>query len=262
MIPIYKYHAEDFDRERAWNDRYRSMYSGGKSFGEYEKQSFWQQLKISLKKDGKYLDAGCGIGGWVLFLNEQGFSTEGIDSNSSAVRALTEYDPDIVVKIAGTDAIPYSNETFDGIISIGSLEYAEGATEKAFQEMYRTLKKGGFICIEVPLYNSIRRIFYVPLKRLQGWVKKSQGVNPDFAYYLFGRNELEKMITDAGFTIDTVAAHDLPDPDSHFGIYANWPFLRGSKPYELNILGKIVKNIANSISLWIASAGVVVIAKK
>lgn len=262
MIPIYKYHAEDFDRERAWNDRYRSMYSGEKSFGEYEKQSFWQQLKGYLKKEGKYLDAGCGIGGWVLFLNEQGFLTEGIDSNSSAVRALTEYDPDIVVRIAGIDAIPYGNETFDGIISIGSLEYTEGAIEKSFQEMYRTLKKGGFICVEVPLFNTIRKVLYVPLKRLESFMKKSQGVTPDFAYYLFDRNELENMITNAGFTIDTVAAHDLPDANSHFGLYANWPLLRGEKPYELNALGRVVKAIANSISPWIASAGVVVIAKK
>lgn len=262
MVSIYKYYSEGFDRERAWNDRYRSMYAAEKSFAEYEQQSFWKMLQKYLRKDGKYLDAGCGIGGWVLFLRERGYASDGIDANASAVRAMTEYDPDLVVKIAGSDAIPYANEAFDGILSIGSLEYAQGSTEKAFQEMHRTLKPGGFICIEVPLFNTLRKVLYVPLKRIEGWLKRSQGRTPVFAYYLFDKAELEHMLQKAGFTIETTIAHDLPDSNSHFGLYANWPILRGEKPYELNALGRAVKAISNTISPWFASAGIVVIAKK
>ncbi len=262
MVPIYKYYSEGFDRERAWNDRYRSMYAAEKSFTEYEEQSFWKVLQKKFHKDGKYLDAGCGIGGWVLFLRENGYMADGIDSNASAVRAITEYDPDIIVKIAASDAIPYANETFDGIVSIGSLEYAHNATEKAFQEMHRTLKPGGFVCIEVPLLNTLRKTLYVPLKRIEGLFKSSQGRTPVFAYYLFDKSELEHMLQKAGFTVETVLAHDLPDHNSHFGLYANWPVLRGEKPYELNALGRVVKVISNAISPWFASAGIVVIAKK
>lgn len=262
MIPIFKYNPEGFDRTRAWNDRYRSLYTPEKSLDEYTEQSFWPKLKSYLKKEGRYLDAGCGIGGWVLFLNEQGFQADGVDSNASAVRALSEYNPDVSVKIASPDSIPYADETFDGILSIGSLEYAEGEVASALGEMYRTVKKGGFVCIEVPLYNTLRRILYVPLKRLESIVRKVQGRESTFAYYLFGRDEFKKMITDAGFSIEETLPHDLPGHKSHFGLYANWPLLRGKKPYELNVVGQIVKNMSNGISPWIASAGIVVIAKK
>jgi SAM-dependent methyltransferase len=262
MIPIFKYNPAGFDRTRAWNDRYRSLYTPEKSLDEYTQQSFWPKLKSYLKKDGRYLDVGCGIGGWVLFLNEQGFQADGVDSNASAVRALSEYNPDVSVKIASAGSIPYADETFDGVLSIGSLEYAEGEVASALKEMHRTVKKGGFICVEVPLYNGLRQMLYVPMKRLEGVIRKSQDRKPTFAYYLFGRREFEKMITDAGFSIQEVLPHDLPDAKSHFGLYANWPLLRGKKPYELNVLGLLVKAISNTLSPWVASAGIVVIAKK
>jgi hypothetical protein len=42
----------------------------------------------------------------------------------------------------------------------------------------------------------------------------------------------------------------------------DYPFLRGNEPYKLNILGKLIKKVANAISPWIASTGMVVVAKK
>ncbi len=261
MIPIFKYDRPGFDRRKDWSDKYRTMYSSEKGLQEYEQQSFWPELKKLLIQDGDYLDAGCGIGGWVLFLNELGYNTEGIDSNSGAIRAMSEYDPDLSLKIASTSAIPYSDNHFDGVLSVGSLEYSEREVEVSLGEIYRVLKPGGFVCIEVPLANTLRRLFYIPLKTLESMLKSGNQA-PTFVYYLFGKEELETMLTDIGFSVEVVLPHDLPDENSHFGLYSNWPFLRGVKPYELNILGRIVKTICNAISPWIASTGIVVIAKK
>lgn len=261
MIPIYKYDRPGFDRAKAWSDRYRTMYASEKSLGEYEQQSFWPELKRLLKKDGTYLDAGCGIGGWVLFLNKLRYKTEGIDPNSGAIRAMSEYDPDLSLKIASTSAIPYKNEHFDGVLSIGSLEYLEGDVETSLREMHRVIKSGGFVCIEVPLENTLRRLFYIPLKKLEG-ILKSGSQKPTFVYYLFRKEELAQLIESAGFSVESILPHDLSDSKSHFGLYSNWPFLRGAKPYELNILGRLIKAICNGISPWIAPTGIVVIAKK
>ncbi|MEO6078093.1 MAG: methyltransferase domain-containing protein, partial [Candidatus Andersenbacteria bacterium] len=240
----------------------RTMYSRSGDFTQYEKQSFWSELKNKFQKNGRYLDAGCGIGGWILFLSESGYTVDGIDAHPQAVRAMTEFNPDLSVKIAGSDAIPFADNTFNGVLSIGSLEYTQDSVEKSLIEFHRVLKKDGFLCVEVPLLNTLRTFLYVPLKYLESIFMNMSGRQATFAYYLFGRNELEDMLMNAGFAIEAVIAHDLPDEDSHFGLYANWPFLRGAKPYELNMLGKIVKAVCNVISPWIASAGIVVIAKK
>lgn len=262
MIAIQKFDPKDFNRSGVWDDRYRNMYSAQNDMAQYEKQSFWSLLEKKLTKDGSYLDAGCGIGGWILFLSEKGYNVQGIDAHPQAVRAMTEYDRDLQVKIAGSNAIPCADNSLDGVISIGSLEYTEGAVEQSLQEFYRVLKAGGFVCIEVPLLNTLRKLFYVPLKKLEGVIKRSAGQQATFAYYLFDRSEFEELLKKKGFEIESLEAHDLPDSGSHFGLYANWPLLRGSKPYELNALGKLVKSISNTISPWIASAGMVVIARK
>ncbi len=262
MISIYKYDAPGFDRTKVWNDRYRTMYASEKTFGEYKKQSFWPELKKYLTKDGVYLDAGCGVGGWVLFLNDEGFCTEGIDANAGAIRALSEYDPDLLLKIANTSAIPYADNHFNGALSVGSLEYAEDEVGASLRELHRVIKPSGFLCLEVPLNNTLRRLLYIPLKKLEGMFKASSDTKKTFAYYLFGKSELEQMLTDMGFIIEVILPHDLPDANSHFGLYANWPFLRGNKPYELNSLGRVIKTLCNTISPWVASTGIVVIARK
>ncbi|MEK7499474.1 MAG: class I SAM-dependent methyltransferase, partial [Patescibacteria group bacterium] len=205
---------------------------------------------------------GCGIGGWILFLVDKGYDVQGIDAHPQAVRAMTEYDPDLSVKIARSDAIPATSEVFDAVISIGSLEYTEGAVEQSLQEFHRVVKSGGFVCIEVPLANTLRKLFYIPLKRFEGLFKRMTGRTATFVYYLFDKTEFEALLKKTGFEIETVQAHDLPDANSHFGLYSNWPALRGSKPYELNALGRVVKAISNAISPYVASAGMVVIAKK
>ncbi len=262
MIAINKFDPKDFNRKDIWADRYRAMYSAQNDFAHYEKQSFWPLLEKMLQKEGAYLVAGCGIGGWILFLSDKGYSVQGIDAHPQAVRAMTEYDPDLSVKIARSDAIPATNEMFDAVISIGSLEYTEGAVEQSLQEFYRVVKPGGFVCIEVPLANTLRKLLYVPLKRVESVFKSMTGRTSTFVYYLFDKSEFEALLKKTGFEIEIVQAHDLPDANSHYGLYSNFSFLRGSKPYELNALGKIVKAISNAISPWIASAGMVVIAKK
>lgn len=261
MIAIQKFDPKDFNRSLVWDDRYRAMYSAQNNFAHYEKQSFWPVLEKKLTKNGSYLDAGCGIGGWILFLSDKGYAVQGIDAHPQAVRAMTEFDRDLFVKIAGSDAIPCADKSLDGVISIGSLEYGEGVVKESLKEFHRVLKDGGFVCIEVPLANTLRKLFYVPLKKLESIIKRSTGQQATFAYYLFDKSEFEELLKKTGFTIESIEPHDLPDANSHFGLYANWPLLRGSKPYELNALGKLVKTISNAISPWIASAGMVVIAK-
>lgn len=261
MIPIYKYDRPGFDREKDRSDKYRTMYASEKGSKEYEQQSFWPELQKHLQQDGTYLDAGCGIGGWVFFLNELGYTVDGIDSNSGAIRAMSEYSPDVSLKIASTSAIPYKNEQFDGVLSVGSLEYFEGEIEASLQEIYRVTAFDGFVFIEVPMANTLRRLFYIPLKRIESALKSSKQT-ATFAYYLFTKEGILRAVEDAGFSVESILPHDLPDANSHFGLYSNWPFLRSNKPYELNAVGRAVKKICNLISPWIASTGVVVIARK
>lgn len=262
MYRLEKFYRAGFDRQTYWEDKYAQEHIAGTSSEEFRRQGFWPLLEQQLRNEGAYLDARCGIGGWILFLKEQGYDIKGIDIAARTVRALTEYDAELDVKVATITRIPYPDARFDGVLAIGTLEYVDGSVDEALVEVRRVLKSGGFFFAEVPIANGLRQAVYIPLKRLQRWIRTRRGEQPTFANYLFAPKELERLLGGAGFEVLAVRPHELPGADQHYGLYIDWPFLRGSRPYQLNLLGRLVKAVAETISPWLASTGMVVVARK
>lgn len=263
MFKLEKYYNKSFDRQTFWEDKYAQEHIVGSSSVEFKKQGFWPLLQSSLTKDGKrYLDVGCGIGGWILFLKEEGYTVEGVDVAARTVRALTEYDPDLKVKVASMTALPYEDNSMDGVLAIGTLEYVEDKVAVAIAEVARAVKPGGLFFLEVPMANLLRRLTYIPMKKLEKIVRLWLGHEPAFSNYLFNRVELRRLLEEGGFEVTEERVHELPEPASHYGLYIDFPIFRGREQYKLNWLGRFVKTVLNAISPWIASTGMVVIAKK
>lgn len=262
MYIVEKFYPAGFDPQHYWDDKYSREHIAGKSGGEYAKQGFWLLLKQQLTKEGRYLDAGCGIGGWILFLTDEGYQVEGADSAASTIRALTEYNPDLKIKVGSLTKLPYPDAYFDGVLAIGSLEYMEREVLEALHELARILRPGGFVFLEVPLANTLRRWLYLPLKGVKRLIKISHGRQPSFANYLFTPQSLKALLAQAGFGVTAMQPHELPDRDSHYGLYIDWRWLRGRGPYKLNWVGRRVRTVCNAISPWVASTGMVVVARK
>ena len=148
------------------------------------------------------------------------------------------------------------------MLAIGTLEYLEEELPSALQEVHRVLKPNGLLFLEVPYANVLRRLLYLPLKRVQYHLFKQLGYHPTFAHYFMDRATVAQLLQQTGFTVEQVAPHDLPNADGHYGLYVDWRIFRGGSPYHLNFLGKIVKVITNAISPWVASTGMVVVARK
>lgn len=262
MYALEKFYPKNFDPKRYWEDRYAQEHAAGKSSEEYKKQEFWPLLENNLKKGNLYLDAGCGIGGWVIFLKEQGYNIEGIDVAARTLRAMSEYDPDLKLRMATMTAIPYPDSSLDGVLSIGTLEYVNGRVPVALKEVNRVLKKDGLFFMELPIVNFLRQVIYLPLKKIEKRIKIARGLTPTFSHYFFDRIEFEKLLNEAGFEIVEVKPHELPEKDQHYGLYVDFKIFRGGEAYKLNWLGKLVKKIANRISPWVASTGMVIVARK
>ena len=146
MYIVEKFYPAGFGPQDYWDDKYSREHIAGKGSGEYAKQGFWPVLEEQLKRDGHYLDAGCGIGGWILFLADQGYRVEGMDSAARTVRALTEYNPDLQLKVGSLTALPYPDAQFDGVLAVGSLEYMERTVPQSLRELARVTRRGP--CIE------------------------------------------------------------------------------------------------------------------
>lgn len=262
MFKLEKFYPPGYNPDQYWDGRYAQEHIAGKSSAEFRKQGFWPVMEKYLVKGEKYLDVGCGIGGWIIFLTEQGYNVEGVDIMARTVRALTEYDPNLKVKVASMTRLPYADNSLDGVLAIGALEYVENKVPEAIAEVRRVLAPGGWCFMEVPIANVLRRLIYMPLKRLERVLKTRRGQQPTFSNYLFSPTELTQMFEARGFKVLELKTHELPEADSHYGLYIDFPFLRGQEQYKLNVLGRIVKAIANLISPWVASTGMVLVAKK
>lgn len=260
---LEKFYKSGFDPVEFWESKYSAANMASKANDEFRKQKFWPLLEKNMHPSGRYLDAGCGVGGWIIFLKDAGYyNVAGIDVAARAVRAITEYDRDAEVKVASITEIPYGDSTFDGVLAIGTLEYLESTVEQGIAEVHRVLKPGAFFLMEVPVANVLRHVLYLPLKRIERMLKKMQGKQPVFVSHFFTRSEVVALLEKAGFVVETVQAHELPEADRHYGLYVDWKFLRGKGPYQLNMLGRLIKAITNAISPWIASTGMVVLVRK
>jgi len=100
---------------------------------------------LELKK-GKILDVGCGTGFSLAILEEQGFDPVGIDISKPMLDIAKR--KGLKVKRADFTKLPFKDKTFDGLLSISSLQWVYGKSyddildkySKIAKEFYRVLK--------------------------------------------------------------------------------------------------------------------------
>ena len=103
---------------------------------------------VSLKQDLMMLDLGCGIGRHVVYGNENNIDTYGFDLSQEAInyakkfarhRGVTGVDQRFFVSDARS--LPWDNQTFDAVISHGTLDSMPYEIAKSsITELYRVTK--------------------------------------------------------------------------------------------------------------------------
>lgn len=261
MIPLYKFPRTAVDREKLREESFARAHIAQRGAEDFAHQDFWPLMERYLKQGKQYIDVQSGTGGWALFLHDEGFAVEAVDPSRRVAQAISEYSPVIPVHMARPTQLPYAGGRFDGVVAIGALEALQHEVPSALREWRRVLREDGTLFFQVPYANPLRRLLYLPLKRLEYRLKRSLGQMPVFAGYLFTPRELHRLTREAGFAIVELVPHELPGAHEHFGLYHDWKWLRGDQPYRLNAFGRMVKQLCAGISPWLASTGVFAIAK-
>ena len=87
-----------------------------------------------MKEPGILLEAGCGPGQWVRFLDNFGNLSVGMDYASSTLRAANKFNNNLRM-VAGTlRSLPFVNETSDYIYSAGTVEHNIDGPEGALSD--------------------------------------------------------------------------------------------------------------------------------
>ncbi|HSH36076.1 class I SAM-dependent methyltransferase [Schnuerera sp.] len=98
----------------------------------------------------KILDVGCGTGNFSIKLAEMGCKVVGIDISEQMLNKARKKSKDkgLDIEFHSMDIynINFPNESFDGVFSMAAFEFIK-EPQKAYDEMYRVLKKNGNLLI-------------------------------------------------------------------------------------------------------------------
>lgn len=157
--------------------------------GSVDRYSFIaQKISKHLGDRASILDAGCGIGVFLLSMKHLGHSCTALDFEDSNVSLAPEYlgqFPFFECNLE-TDKLPFDNESFDVIVCSQVFEHFTLSHLPPVIEMRRVLKKGGMLFIDVPNVACFRN-------RLR--LLKGKNITWDYEkHYL----DAEPIITDSG----------------------------------------------------------------
>jgi ubiquinone/menaquinone biosynthesis C-methylase UbiE len=160
------------------------------TFFEVETKHWWwvarKKIVVNLlqkyvkNKNNLILDAGCGTGAGMLYLQEFG-KVYGVDLSQKAVnyckkRGITR------VKLGDVSNLPYKDNFFDIICLMDVIEHVSN-DKLVIREMHRVLKKGGLLLMTLPALPFI----YSKHDKAQGHFKR------------YSKNDLAKIFKGSGF---------------------------------------------------------------
>lgn len=244
-----------------WRD-YWSKIGIEKEIGSCEKDELWEIIKKFTGLDNKIIDAGCGLGRWVIFLSNKGYDILGVDNFKEVIERLRQVDERLKLRMADVRKLPFKDKEFDVYLSFGVVEHFEEGPMEALKEAKRVLKKGGIIILETPHDNFLRRAKRLIKKFL--WRKKEKSTfGLQFYEYRFKTSELKKFLQDLNFKILATYSKDLVLNNESIGLWSDFPFLcsKGGEPFKLNRFGTLIKKILIPVKFIFSGCTVVVASK-
>ena len=194
-----------------------------------------------LPRDGLILEAGCGLGAWVRWLNAHGHKAVGLDRYPDIVRRAREMGVDVREGDI-TNLRDFETGSLAAYVSLGVIEHFEDGPAPAIHEALRVLRPGGIAVFTTPAATALRGLIVHPLRSAILAVLRASGRKTYFGEYRFTLEELVGHIRGCGFEILHTEVDEMkPGSGRHIGLYADFPILRASRGhFGLNRAGRLV----------------------
>ncbi len=156
----------------------------------------------AIPNDARILDAGCGAGPALRYLNARGFIPFGSDLIAYPLQQARQLLPDArLVQCNSDNVLPFRDESFDVILMSEVIEHV-GSPEFTLRECWRVLKKNGAVAMTTPNLWDARRVYYPALGRV--WSGDADAThqtlfNPQTLRAVLRRAGFENMRVRAGF---------------------------------------------------------------
>ncbi len=105
-------------------------------------------------EDGYILEGGCGNGENVAILVNNGFKCIGVDYAKKIVQRINELCPNLDIRYANVENLPFKDGYFIGYWSMGVIEHNINGYNNIAKEISRVLKEKGYLFFNFSLYVS------------------------------------------------------------------------------------------------------------
>lgn len=232
-------------------------------------QTSYQYLLKNYPSPQKILEAGCGIGRWVIPLSKEKYEVTGIEIEKEALDTIKQnYSADNLTLVHGDIFnMSFPDKSFDIILSLGVLEHFENQSiqKDAVLEHVRVLSDTGVFIITVPHLSILRLFFHIPYVFLITLVRKIKGKDQYFTEYRYSKNSFKKVLKKCNLKIIDIIYDDFKVPYS-FGLTVDYPinifFRSNQEDYMLNKIGKRIFRLLWCIHPKLVSGGIGFITQK
>ena len=222
----------DLQTKKAWEKNWEDI-SIPDVLGIFNYVRVKKQLEIFLRvlpKHEKILEGGCGLGPYLIKLRSLGYDVEGIDYNEGPVKKLLVFDASLPVRVGDVTAIPYSDATFGGYLSLGVIEHFSEGPGKAIDEAWRVLKPKGVLVVAVPTRNIFMDLkFPIRWIKSRAWLRRLLKKSEENHYWeqYFKRDRLVQYLEEGGFEV-----HEMHALDHSHTLVSFSDFFRDKRTYD------------------------------
>ena len=162
-------------------------------------------IESALPGGGLVLEAGCGLGQYVILLRERGYRAVGVDWSVDALRRTRAHAPGAPLAAMDLAALAVRDGSASAYLSLGVVEHDAAGPQRLLAEARRVLAPGGRLVLSVPYVNGARRLFAPIVARRQAAVRARGG---QFYQYAFTRREVRAFLDAAGFRALALSPYD------------------------------------------------------
>jgi len=125
-----------------------------------ETDGVFDLVKKYVPQEASILESGCGLGRYVRYLQDRGWSIIGLEYSNATIEQVKKVWPDLDIREGDASNSPFQENEFDVVLSLGVVEHFPLGLGAPLKDIHRVLKSGGIAVITIPCLNRIRQFKY------------------------------------------------------------------------------------------------------
>lgn len=162
-------------------------------------------IERALPPRGRLLEAGCGLGPYVILLRERGRAIAGVDWSLDALGRCKAAAPAAPLAVMDLGALAMGDGVVDAYVSLGVVEHDPRGPAAIVAEAARVLAPRGRLLLSVPYWNGVRRLCACHLAREARRLRDAGG---EFYQFAFTRREIRTFLEAHDFRVLSFHPYD------------------------------------------------------